>query len=438
MDNKYRGLKSPILIHQEESPDINELNNNISEVFKNTNIIDDEFVKSGIRIKSLIDSTKLKLKSIKDYLIAEKERQEDINILCNKYTNFSSVITLNKEDFTGNLSFDNNVISARLKQDVNKIKSSVININGNGFEGNEYVFSNGDFLNKTLDTSNRNAITDATLGTFYEYSRITLSESIEGVPNIFNKDSISAECSIDIEAEEIVNKLIINSDKDDLILSKVYVSLDGLSYKLDNEYNLPINERYERYNTQEYIFGSGIISIEPSKYIKLIFRSSSYSNDTIAFVNTFYNSSGESSDVIKKVEIVPSAKRNVIKINDISLYANTYADGKILSKELITDPVNCISLCCNEYINKEYAINNNIRYYFIINGNEYEVNPVNSSRNGKKIIRISNQVYKSEHSIYLNESIKSAKLKIVISPSNQKVTPFINNIKILIGGKDDE
>ena len=51
---------------------------------------------------------------------------------------------------------------------------------------------------------------------------------------------------------------------------------------------------------------------------------------------------------------------------------------------------------------------------------------------------MSTQSYKSDHIIYLNENIKSAKLKIVINSANQNVTPYISDIKILIGGSSNE
>lgn len=110
----------------------------------------------------------------------------------------------------------------------------------------------------------------------------------------------------------------------------------------------------------------------------------------------------------------------------------------MLSNELIDTPINTIALYCNEYINDDYTIDNNVSYFLIINGTEYEIKPINSHRDGKKIARMSTQSYKSDHIIYLNENIKSAKLKIVINSANQNVTPYISDIKILVGGSSNE
>lgn len=427
----------PIFIHQEEEPVVSELNNNASNIIDDIKQIDEQLIDSGNKIKNLLESTKLKLSNIKEYLAAEKERQEDMNILCNRYSDFASVLTLSENDFSGNLTIEDNILSAGISS-TEKVRCNIIDINGNGYEGNAFVFANDEFSEKTMNTALRDSMIDNNMATYYEYSRITTSSTVDGAPMHFNKDSTEAECSIELKAEKPINKLLISSDRDDIVLSKVFTSQDGLIYKLDKEYDISINERYERYNNQSYVYGSGIIAVEPCKYIKLLFKSNGYTNDTIAFINTFYNTAGDNSSIIKKIEKVENAKRHVIKINDISLYKNRYSKGSIISKELITEPIDTIALYCNEYITEGYTIDNNVSYFLIINGVEHKVQPINSHRDGKKIIRMSAQSYKSDHIVYLNENIKSAKLKVVINSANQDVTPYISDLKILIGGNTIE
>lgn len=428
---------NPIYLHQEEEADITELNANTENIVKDIEAIDNSLINSATKLRNLLENTKLKMNNIKEQLTAEKERQEDMNILCNRYTDFASVINLTNNDFSGDLSFDNNIVSGKVIT-LDKVNCNIIDINGNGYEGNSYVYSEDKFIDESLTTSNRQAIIDNNLATYYEYSRITTNATVDGAPVAFNKDSVEAECSIELKCEKLINKLLITSDRDDIILSKVFTSPDGLTYKLDKEYNISMNERYERYNNQSYVYGSGIIAIEPSRYVKLFFKSNGTTNETIAFVNTFYNSSGDNATLIKKIEKVDNAKRHVIKINDIGTYSCKYDKGHLVSKELIEDPINTIALYCNEYINNNYSIDNNVTYYLIINGTEYEIQPINSHRNGKKIIRMSAQSYKSDHVTYINENIKSAKLKIVINSTNQDITPYISDIKILIGGASIE
>ena len=84
MDRQQQYLNqvfNPILIHQEEEPDIIELNENTFNMKKDISNIDNVLIDSAKKLKNLLDNTKLRLSNIKDYLKAEKERQEDMNML---------------------------------------------------------------------------------------------------------------------------------------------------------------------------------------------------------------------------------------------------------------------------------------------------------------------------------------------------------------------
>jgi hypothetical protein len=418
---------NPIYIHPEEEPIVDELNLNITQIDTDLKYIDDTLTMVASNYNSLMESTKLKLNNIKELLNTEKERQEDINILCNKYSDFSSVITLGEPNFEAGLTFTDGILTANVNS-TTPLTYTVKDISGNGQAGNTYVYQNEEFISDVLDTSNTSYIGDGNLTTSYEYERLTINNS-ETAPLSFNKDSIEAKCSIVLSSSDYINKVLVNSDRTDLILKEVYISDDGSSFTLDRTYNIQINKNQEKYNDQSYIYGSGIISVKPSKYVKLCFKSNGYTDDTIAYIKAF----SDTTTVTKKIVQVASAKRHVIKLNGITLSKNVYGKGTAVSKELITDPVKYIGLYCNEYISSDYDIENTVKYYLIINGTEHEITPVNSQRNGKKIIRTSSQTYQLDNTIYIEESIKSAKLKIVIS-SSTSITPYISNLKLLVGG----
>lgn len=419
-------------IHPEEEPNVDELNDTVTNIDKDLKYIDNTLIESAGLYKNLLETTKLKLTSIKELINLEKERQEDINILCNKFSDFSTVINLYEDSFEGELSFDNNILTAPIKKS-DIISYKIEDISGNGQAGNSYVYQNGDFISNILDTSNTSNINDDNLATYYEYSRITMSDRNEDAPIVFNKDSLEAECTLLISSDDYINKIQVNSDRDDLILKEVYISNDGNTFKLDKEYNIQINKLQDKYSDQTYIYGSGIIVVPTCKYIKLCFKSNGYTDEDIAYIKVF----NENTNITKKIQKVVSAKRHVIKLNEINLFKNVYTNGSSISKELINDPIKYISLYCNEYIDSNYTIEENIKYYFIINGEEFEIVPINSQRNGKKIVRTSSQTYKLDNTQYIDESIKSAKLKIVIDSANASITPFVSNIKILIGGYNE-
>lgn len=427
MDNIKETNLKPIYIHPEEEPTVDEINSNITQVNSDLSYIDNTLTTIASNYDELMTTTKMKLSKVKELINREKERQEDINILCNKYSDFSSVLNLTAENFEGNLEIENGLLTAPILSSA-PVTYQVDDVSGNGQPGNSYVYQNDKFISDTLNTNSSLSIIDDSLSTYYEYSRITMNNS-EEAPLIFNRDSKEAECSIMIYADEDVNKILVNSDRDDLVLKEVYTSIDGISFKLDKEYNVQINKNQEKYNDQSYIYGSGIISVPPTQYIKLCFKSNGYTDENIAYIKAF----NDNNSVTKKIQKVISAKRHVVKINGITLSKNVYTKGASTTKELVTDPIKYIGLCCNEYVSSDNQIEDVIKYYLIINGTEHEIVPINSQRNGKKIIRTSSQTYQLDNTIYIEESIKSAKLKVVVNGSSS-VTPYISNMKILIGG----
>ena len=426
-----RELLEPIYIHKEEEPNINDLNTNSLNIYNSIENIQSQLSSIANDVKSLLNNKKLQINNIKEMLIYEKERLQDINILCNKYSDFYTTMNLNEDSFTGSMLFENNYISSNVTNRQN-VDFNINAINGNGFEGNKYVYVNSEFVENTLDTSNRKYINDNDITTVYEYSRITVDNvaSNESLPIDFNNDSIEAVCSLELHFDDYINELFLISDRDDTIIDSIYISEDGLIWNKYKEFNLSLNNKEDRFYNQKYIYTSGLIAIKSTKYVKITLKSNGYSNDTLAYSKLIYSDE----ENYKKTSIVNNAKRHVIRINDIKAYKSIFSNSMLLSNELIKDHIDYIALFANEYIQEGYDISKNIEYYLIINGIEYKINPINSNRDGVKIVRHSIQSYKSEYVTYINESIKSAKLKIVSKLSNKEVSPYISNVKILIGG----
>lgn len=138
----------------------------------------------------------------------------------------------------------------------------------------------------------------------------------------------------------------------------------------------------------------------------------------------------------EKLVVLNTAKRHAIKISNFKAEQNIYKTANtFVSKELITTPVKSIAFYCNEYVPEHFPEGVYFKYALTINGTEYEVLPINSQRNGKKIIRTTENSEFSEYVEYLNEDIKSAILTINLYTPNATETPFVSDIKILIGGE---
>lgn len=137
------------------------------------------------------------------------------------------------------------------------------------------------------------------------------------------------------------------------------------------------------------------------------------------------------SELKYKIKELTSAKRYVVKINEMTVEKNLYSRKSIMtSKQLIMNPVESIAFFCSEYIPSHFPSRKYVFYALNVNGIDYEVEPINSHRAGKKIVKSSIEAYR-DNSIYIGEKIREAYLKITIETPNSNETPFISNIKIL-------
>lgn len=141
--------------------------------------------------------------------------------------------------------------------------------------------------------------------------------------------------------------------------------------------------------------------------------------------------------VAKKIIKLSTGKRHVIKINDISLYKNTYVNKTIIkTKNLIDKKTKSIAIFANEYIPEGSNMTNPLKYIMTINGQEIEMVPINHDRNGIKIVKTSESEEISSYTYHMNDVITSAYLTITMSTNNEDFTPFISNLKILKGDRD--
>ena len=141
----------------------------------------------------------------------------------------------------------------------------------------------------------------------------------------------------------------------------------------------------------------------------------------------------------KKLVKVETGRRHAIKINDVTLERNVYKSPSVIKTgNLITGKAaKSIAVFCNEYIPEHFKKEDvYVKYVFTINGEDIEVVPINSHRNGIKRIKTSDYDLDSDYIEYINQPITSAYLTITITTPNQYESPFISNLKVMIGGQD--
>lgn len=419
-------------IHPEEEGSI-KLNNFILNTREDINNLDNFMINLGNETDDLLNNTMNRLDNIKMKLIQEKERLQDIIILCNKYTDFEKTINLKADDFTGDFGIHDNDTMHCPTSSSYTLAYNIRDILGNGYEGNKYIYdtTNEKFISETLDTSQRTSLKDDSRATYWEYSRLTASDNEKYIFPEVNYDSEEAKCTIDIQAEDRMTSLSIHSNDANIVVSNVYISNDGNNYEDIMINNVSINSKEELYENNNYIYGSGLISFKPSQFVKVTLESRGYTSDTVAFNRKELLEDGTISSEI--LTMLPYTRRHVVSVNDITVNKTMYSSvGTLKSKELITDgEVSVIALHCNTFIPKGLP-SNCIKYILTVNGEDYEIAPANSHENKTKIIRFSSGTMRNNYTKYLNEKIKSAKLTVILN-GKVDITPYINNIKILIG-----
>ena len=390
----YAPILKPIEMHPETEISKDDINQIFEDISTDIDIINSNLSITSAKFQNMLETTRLKLNNIKKILRTEKERQEDINILCNKYTDFSNVILISDENSSGNLNYNKNTFSIKTSSS-KKVKGEILEITGNGYEGNKYVYKNDDFINNVSNSSKKEYMIDDSLITYYEYSRITANNSEKEVFPLVNFDSIMARCSILIKANDLINTMELTMETDDVILESLSTSTDGKTFIQSELRDVAINNKKSRFDSKDYIFGSGILSFQDCNYIKLILRANKNSDDSIAFVK---KDSNNSETLIK----LKTAKRSVIRINHIELGRKTYElSGQLVFNNFITDPVKSIAIFANEYVSDEIDLRNSIKYNLTVNGLDYDIIPINSQHNGKKIIRTTSHTIPAEHVHYI-------------------------------------
>lgn len=418
------------------------INEGLTKIKTDLHALDTLLVDTGTAINDLLINTSLRLEEVKKSIISEKERYQDMMMLCNRYTDFESVKALDVTKFSGSYNqTKDGVIYAPCTQ-MNKVNVRCVDVQGNGYEGNAYVYdkSTSKYHKDICNTADRGQMTDDSSSTYYEYSRLVVDEVEENAPRmIFNKDNEHALCTIYFYTEDIVNYIDISSEDSDISITAIQYSADGIDFKLLETPEIKINNILESYGQYGYIYGSGKIAVPMAQHFKITFQANNFKTDTIAYEKTiFENDENVSVNSIPylntSTQIVPSAKRSVIKINDIKAYKNIYSPkASIVSPELITAHAYSIALFCNVYT--PYPLDEtSVKFKMNINGQEYEIVPINSDLNGTKVIRFSGGKSSTSYTELITEPIKTAKLTIQFD-CKSSATPYLNNFKILIGGE---
>lgn len=440
LETDYTPTYEQLYIHPEEGETF-EINNKFNDIKYDLNKVNNIIVNAAEDVNTLLSSTINRLEAVNKKIINEKERLQDIKILCNKYTDFDKVILVNPNNINlyGTAKWENNAFSCAINN-FKQTNLSMENVTGNGEEGNKYVYKNYVYVSDSLDTTKYSALFDDSISTYWEYQRITASSTEKYLLNNFYMDNEEAKCTLTISSKnESMNEIIISTDIENLEIIDMQWSNNNIDY-----YHIKIPvitfSKLDCYDNNDYIYGSGVLVVPNCKYVKITFQSRGTTNDLIAFEKIMFEDESFDEESINNTHSetveVKSAKRHLIKINDIQAYKNEYSKASYLTtQELIKDTkMYSVSVFANTYI-PEGLSSDAIEFVLTVNGIDYPVIPINDNTSeGTKIIRYSQGNSKSEYTKLTSEVITSAYLTIKFK-GTKDLTPYVNNVKVLLGGE---
>lgn len=152
------------MLHPEEYGNT-KLNSAINNGYTDLEQLDINIKSIGDKLNSLLSKTVDRLETVATTINAEKERLQDITMLCNAKTDYDNVIPLSDKDLTGNFSYIDGVFYSESLEAVSTA-ARVDNVTGNGYEGNKYVYQDKSYLDTLLDTKDRHNVIDNSISSY--------------------------------------------------------------------------------------------------------------------------------------------------------------------------------------------------------------------------------------------------------------------------------
>lgn len=420
-------------LNPEQLPDIDNEEREFQELLLDLTALNSGIQEISARADNIISSLDSSIEALEKAIQDEEDRLQDINMICGQESDYNMVIPVFASDFA-NYDFGeiNDKTLAAFSSSEASVDYEILSISGNGMLGNDYIYNEGNFKIDTDDYSDTSLVKDESDITGFEYQRFSVEERSLARDNLFNHDNKEVECVITLYAASPVSRIEIVSEPKDLTINRLEVSDDGVTWKDAIDRELVINNKEVIYEDSSYIYGSGIIAFPVSSFVRVTFSSDEFTEDQIAERIT----DEEGNEQI--IEYGNSVRRKMIRLNSIKLYSANYTETSIESIDLLeAGSVDKISLFASEYIPDHFNSGTEyIEYYLIVNGTEHKIVPANLPRDGVKIIKYSEVSDPSKivtDTEIIKETIKSAKIKLVIHPHGSNETPFVSNLKLCLG-----
>ena len=283
----YSPLFQNQFFHPEAEPVSEEINDDLADILNDLFILEGEFVILAQNYQSLLEDSIRKIDSSRREVMAAREKIMDLNMICGEDSGFFQVTTLTNDFFeAADVINEDNTITAKPTGSA-PADCEVIEVTGNGIEGNEYVFAEDEFVYENNFTGAREYLTDNNVTTIYEYQKINADKNEPYLFSDLSYDGTEAHCTLTIKSDEPISSVKIISPDNEIILREVQVSTDNEEYISVMTENIKFNRKEDMYHKSQYVYESGIIAFPLSKYIKITLASDGYTSDKIAFLHEY-------------------------------------------------------------------------------------------------------------------------------------------------------
>lgn len=432
----------------DDLPDRKKLLSMMMDISMDIATLDNNIINTSNEYAKLIVNTIGRLNEVKTRLKQNEQRAQDIQFVSQAYKGLSNVVHLNDQNMTGSFCYKNNVFMAA-QTSIRQVGFSVAEVVGNGYSGNDYVLSNGQFLKDFDDRSSLGNISDDSLLTTYEYSRLcsrdeTYYYKASANPSntsmnfdAVNYDDKDATCTFTINTKDkmSVNMLCIDTDNQDIKIMDVLTSNDGIRYT--SALTKEIDLFADMYHAENYIPGSNIVCFPATSHLKLVVSSGHINaGEELGVSRT------ELMDILPHLTVQPldGVVRKVISINGIRLYSCTYAESSMHSGNLCPEG-GCqrVAVFCNQYLPEarrragKSEEDKRIVYTLYVNGKPHTVKLINSSEEGIKMVSCAENSYVESGVEFISEPIKTVQLEIHMPFIESNETAFLGNLMVCIG-----
>lgn len=427
----------------------------------------------GTSYHNLTELMKGRFHKISQDIEEEKERLEEMNVLLHRYNDFSAIEGIDwLKDAGGQFSVYQGHAALPEKESKN-IAYAIEDISGNGYEGNEFVYTEEGTPVKEIFKTPRESIMDGSNATWFEYSRITVEKNEPISFFMANYDDIPTRMIMDLRSNEMVNQLNVEAEEGTLINS-ILVSENGDKYTETLKY-------------PQIIKSNAFFSFMPAHHIRIMFESDKKTNEKIGFdyagasptegvlttkkitnsktelgPDDFPDTWEQGSAVLAKkgsaikrkigeeeyewtqeyeviaaepeeyTHFLETGKRSRIRVNSISTRQVNHVDQSVITVDKTKiDNTHRIALYSEEIIPHDFPSGDYIEYELVVNEKTFKVSPINTHKPGTKIIYSNKKEYQLLTTMEsVGEVIKSVKLKIRMSGYNGR-TPYIKKLIIL-------